>query len=330
MQKFKQSETTATYRRIYMFLAAAADGYTAVTTLTSPTVNLFRNGVAFGSQPLTPATLTHISVGHWYYEIPQTYLSDLGILTVTVQDTSIRPVVLMAEVVNYDWTVATGATAAQVWSHADRQLTASLDPTAAQIWAAATRTLTGAVTVSGNVTVGGFTAGSITNAAFGTGAISSTTIANNAITMRLANDATASNARFTTFDSFAGYPLLSTTATHQIAVNASNHAAANVHQMQNNVITANATDASFVTEIQTGLSAPTSIQVADAVLNRNLDSTGNGTDTLNERTVRSALRAMRNKVSVASGVMTVSKEDDTTTAWTASLSNTANVTVDPT
>lgn len=294
-----------------MFLAAAADGYTAVTTLTSPTVNLFRNGVAFGSQPLTPATLTHISVGHWYYEIPQTYLSDLGILTVTVQDTSIRPVVLMAEVVNYDWTVSTGATAQQVWEYA-------------------TRTLTGAVTVSGNVTVGGFTAGSITNAAFGTGAISSTTIANNAITMRLANDATASNARFTTFDSFAGYPLLSTTATHQIAVNASNYAAANVHQMQNNVITANATDASFVTEIQTGLSAPTAIQVADAVLNRNLDSTGNGTDTLNERTVRSALRAMRNKVSVASGVMTVSKEDDATTAWTASLSNTANVTVDPT
>lgn len=75
---------------------------------------------------------------------------------------------------------------------------------------------------------------------------------------------------------------------------------------------------------------PTAVQVADAMLNRNLDSTGSGTDTLNERTVRSALRAMRNKVSVASGVMTVTKEDDTATAWTASLSNTANVTVDPT
>ena len=70
--------------------------------------------------------------------------------------------------------------------------------------------------------------------------------------------------------------------------------------------------------------------IADAILNRKLDSTGDGTDTLNERTVRSALRAMRNKVAVASGVMTVTKEDDTETAWTASLSNTANVTVDPT
>ena len=70
--------------------------------------------------------------------------------------------------------------------------------------------------------------------------------------------------------------------------------------------------------------------IADTILNRKLDSTGNGTDTLDERTVRSALRAMRNKVVVASGVMTVKKEDDTVTAWTASLSNTANVTVDPT
>ena len=78
----------------------------------------------------------------------------------------------------------------------------------------------------------------------------------------------------------------------------------------------------------TNLASATTI--ADAVLNRKLDSTGDGTDTLNERTVRSALRAMRNKVVVASGVMTVSKEDDTATAWSATLSNTANVTVDPT
>lgn len=84
------------------------------------------------------------------------------------------------------------------------------------------------------------------------------------------------------------------------------------------------------TRTLTSGAAPSATTIADAVLNRKLDSTGDGTDTLNERTVRSALRAMRNKVVVASGVMTVSKEDDTATAWTASLSNTANVTVDPT
>ena len=97
MQQFKQNETTATYRRIFMFLANPADGYTPVTTLVGATVNLFKNGVAFGSQPTTPATLTHIQSGHWYYEMNASYLSDLGILTVTVQDTNIRPVVLMAQ-----------------------------------------------------------------------------------------------------------------------------------------------------------------------------------------------------------------------------------------
>jgi len=72
----------------------------------------------------------------------------------------------------------------------------------------------------------------------------------------------------------------------------------------------------------------TASQTADAILNRKLDSTGDGTDTLNERTVRSALRAMRNKVSVGTGTMSVYKEDDSAVAWTGSLSNTADVTVD--
>lgn len=76
--------------------------------------------------------------------------------------------------------------------------------------------------------------------------------------------------------------------------------------------------------------APTVANIADGVLNRKLDSTGDGTDTTDERTVRSALRAMRNKVSVSNGTMTVYKEDDATTSWTGTVSNTANVTVNPT
>lgn len=423
MQKFKQNETTATYRRIYMFLASPADGYTPVTTLSGATVNLFRNGVAFGSQPLTPATLTHISVGHWYYEIPQVYLSDLGVLTVTVSDTNIRPVVLMAEVINYDWMQPQGATAQQVWEYATRTLTASLDPTASQIWAAATRTLTGAVTVSGNVTVGGFTAGAITSAAFG----------NSAINLRLANDPIASSARFTTYDSFSGYPLLSQSAQHQVSITGSHHVAADVHEFQPNVLTSTATDTTFVDElvdavwneilsthntsgsagkilqdanngsfsltgtvstatnsqefttsllgyvdgafdhqtlvfvdgVLTGESKPIleftgalgSIvmeeaftqapsvgdtflllpqhvhavdAIADGLLNRLLDSSGNSVDQTNERTVRSALRAMRNKVVVGSGNITVYKEDDASTAWTGTVDNITDVEVNPT
>ena len=311
MQKLKQNETTATYRRIYMFLASPTDGYTPVTTLSGATVNLFRNGVAFGSQPLTPASLTHISVGHWYYEIPQTYLSDLGILTVTVSDANIRTVVLMAEVVDYTWYSSPAPTAADIWSYTNR-------------------TLTGSVSVSGSVTVGGFSANAITSTAFASGAITNTAIANNAIVLRLDNDSATSNARFRTYDTFSGYPLLSSTPQHQVAITGSHHAAADVHAFQTNVITSDATDSSFVTEIQTGITPSTPAQIADGILNRKLDSTGDGTDSFNERTVRSALRSMRNKVVVGSGSITIYKEDDATQAWTGSVDNITDVTVNPT
>ena len=70
--------------------------------------------------------------------------------------------------------------------------------------------------------------------------------------------------------------------------------------------------------------------IADSLLSRTLDSSSNGTDTTDERTVRSALRAMRNKVVVSNGTMTVYKENDSTVSWSGTVSNTANVTVDPT
>lgn len=71
---------------------------------------------------------------------------------------------------------------------------------------------------------------------------------------------------------------------------------------------------------------PTALQVADAILARDLGS-GTNAGSLNERTVRSALRFVRNKWSVAAGNLTVMKEDDTTTAWTAPVST--NPSADP-
>jgi hypothetical protein len=188
MQQFKQSQATDTYRRIFMFLASPADGYTPVTSLSSPTVTLYSNGVIRGSQPGSP-TLTHIGSGHWYYEMSSSDLSDLGILTVTVSDANIRTVVLMAQVVAYD-------------------------PTAS---------------------------------------IQVTSIAVDAITASsLATDA--------------------------------------------------------VTEI------------ADGILARELGS-GSSAGAINERTVRSALRGLRNKTTVINSEMTVYKEDDASTAWSATVSS---------
>ena len=71
------------------------------------------------------------------------------------------------------------------------------------------------------------------------------------------------------------------------------------------------------------------VKMADAFLSRLLDSSGSSNDVMNERTVRSALRAMRNKVIVDSGNISVYKEDDVTAAWEGSVSNITDVTVNP-
>lgn len=407
MFQFKQSETTATRRRIFFYASAAADGYTPVTTglSTSTVVEVTKNGVTPATLVLSPS-FTHISNGLWYHELAQSLLDTVGIITVTITDAVMRPVQAVGYVYSGDpLTVTTALTASDIWTYTPR-------------------TLTGAVTVSGNVTVGGFTAGAITSAAFG----------NSAINLRLANDPIASSARFTTYDSFSGYPLLSQSAQHQVSITGSHHAAADVHEFQPNVLTSGATDTSFVNELVdavwdeiasghliagsfgklmdtlrkanyvtegtvtsavsatntvfstnltnennsldhqsllfiTGNHVGTSIPIldyqltngtvtleeplhqppgvgdtfvilpqhvhaitaiVDSFLNRLLDSSDYSVDVTDERTVRSALRAMRNKVVVDSGSMTVYKEDDTDIAWTASVSNITNVEVDPT
>ncbi len=66
------------------------------------------------------------------------------------------------------------------------------------------------------------------------------------------------------------------------------------------------------------LSIPTAIQNADALLNRDMSAVS---DT-NARTPLNALRFLRNKWAVAGSTLTVKKEDDTTDAWTATVSTT--------
>ena len=82
---------------------------------------------------------------------------------------------------------------------------------------------------------------------------------------------------------------------------------------------ANAADVITAASIATDAGA----EIADAILLRKLDRTGAGTDLVNERTVVNALRAIRNKTSIAAGTLTVTKEDDTTSAWTATVSTAA-------
>ncbi len=54
---------------------------------------------------------------------------------------------------------------------------------------------------------------------------------------------------------------------------------------------------------------------------------------IDDRTVRSSLRYLRNKIDISASTMTITTEDDTTSAWTAALTTTAGLnpvtTVDP-
>lgn len=63
------------------------------------------------------------------------------------------------------------------------------------------------------------------------------------------------------------------------------------------------------------------LTVADQVLDRDM-ATGTDSGSTTVRTVRQALRTLRNKVSITTGTMTVTKEDDSTSSWTAAVTTT--------
>jgi hypothetical protein len=96
-------------------------------------------------------------------------------------------------------------------------------------------------------------------------------------------------------------------------------------------ITAAKVAADVTTEIQSGLATaaaiaalPTATQNADALLNRDMAAVS---DT-NARSPLNAFRWLRNRWSHAAGTLTVYKEDDATTAWTAGTTTAAGDPVD--
>lgn len=85
---------------------------------------------------------------------------------------------------------------------------------------------------------------------------------------------------------------------------------ASVGAIAANAITAAATAADFGAE------------VADAILDRNM-ATGTDSGSPTVRTMRQALRFLRNKWSISGTTLTVTAEDDATASWTATLTGTA-------
>ena len=94
-----------------------------------------------------------------------------------------------------------------------------------------------------------------------------------------------------------------------------------------NVTTVNGIAANAVTASALATDAVT--EIADGILDRNM-ATGTDSGSTTVRTPRQALRAIRNKVSVSGGTVTVCKEDDSTASWTGAVTGTPAVTaVDP-
>lgn len=75
------------------------------------------------------------------------------------------------------------------------------------------------------------------------------------------------------------------------------------------------------------VASPTVTDIADAILKRDWSAVSGES----ARSMLNALRFLRNKWSIAAGVLTVTKEDDSTAAWTAALTGaqTGVTAVDP-
>jgi hypothetical protein len=93
-----------------------------------------------------------------------------------------------------------------------------------------------------------------------------------------------------------------------------------VSAMQAGVVTAAAVATDAIDA--DALAGDAATEIADAILARDIGS-GTGAGSLDERTVRAALRFLRNKWSIAGSTLTVTEEDDTTTAWTGTITTDA-------
>lgn len=79
---------------------------------------------------------------------------------------------------------------------------------------------------------------------------------------------------------------------------------------------AGATHRTFQMEAETNVT-----RVADAILDRDM-STGTDSGSSTVRTPRQALRFLRNKWSLSGSTLTVTKEDDSTSSWTSTITAT--------
>lgn len=297
MFQVKLSEATAARRRIPVLLVDITDGFTPEVGVVTPTINISKNGatVATGA-----GTWAEIGNGQYYYEFTTGEVDTLGWIAVNIEKATVsRDYNAVVQIMAYD-----------ALDSVRLGLTALPNVAAGASGGLPTGNASGQVTVATNNDKTGY---SLSVAPLTT-----------AQTASAVWDALLTS--YTTANSF-GARIIRGTATspsYETFITGSNHIACDVHTMQASVITAAAIAANAFTSAEFDATALAAI--ADYILLRKLDRTGQGTgSTANERTVLSALRYLRNKVDISASTMTITTEDDTTTAWTATLSSTAGL-----
>lgn len=375
MFQIKQSEATAARRRIPVLFVSSTDGFTP-TTPTSPAAYISTNGGTFvaTTNAVTLETLAagQSASGCYYLELTAAEVATLGVINVNVQSTNCRQYNAVIQVMAYDAydvvrigltalpSVAAGANGGLPTGNASGQVTMA-------------GTATGAIT-SSSFTAGAIDASAIATDAITSAELSATAVTE--IAAGVWDEAYASHTTAGTFGKLMDiirksiYITEGTVSASGVPANSGSYfrtsltsSVSGSFEGQTLVFTSGALIGQsmivdtftqtngVITTLDTMVATPAASdtfvlignshayqprEIADGVLARKLDSTGNetSTTTANERTVRSALRYLRNKIDISASTMTITTEDDTTTAWTAALTTTAGLnpvtTVDPT
>jgi hypothetical protein len=329
MFRFTQSDATAAKRNVSFYAASTTDGYTAVTTgITSPTITIYKNGTGAAVTPVSPS-VTHLTNGLWSYQLAATDIDTTGMISITIAHASIRTVHLVGYVYSGD---AFNAPTTTQTGYLDAAISGRMASYTQPSGFLTTTFPAGTVANTTNITAGTITTVSNRVSAntdqWNGVAVTGMPMPTFTYTTPLTSGQTASAvwdallASYATANTFGARVVRSSTAsiTNDVTTNSLGHIAANVHQMQANVVTAAAIATDAIDADALATDAVT--EIADGILARDIGSGTNAVVT-NERTVRSALRVLRNKSSIATSTLTVTTENDTTTAWTAAVSSDA-------
>jgi hypothetical protein len=306
MERLPQSVALRVPLKAYL-----ASDHVSVATGKTLAVVISKNGAAFGNPSAGATNATEIGNGWYYVDLSTADTGTLGPLVVrataaTVDDVEIAYGVVDANslgAANLDAAISTRSTyaggpvasvtapvTAGTVSDKTGYSLATAPPTAAEVttavWAAGTRTLSSFGSLVADVATAVWGAASRTLSAFGF------TVA-------------------ATVADKTGYALTSAYDPAKTAAQASDVPLATIAAISAKVDNL-PVDPAATSDI------PTAAAVADKVLGRNLAGASDG-----GRTVTSALRALRNKVTISGSTLTVYAEDDSTVAYTATITTDA-------